>query len=114
MIPKSSRSANANTTAAATATASGYETEPDEDMLTASAFTNALASLKSDICSKIEVAVSGIQTDIAAVRKDLTSSVAALQRSVDAQDGRLKEVERSATATSDSVPTLETVVIKLQ
>lgn len=49
---------------------------PGEDLLKASAFTNALDSLKSNICSKIEVAVGGIQADIAAVRGDQTPSVA--------------------------------------
>lgn len=77
-------------------------------------FTKALDSLKSDICSKIEVAITGVQTDIAAVKEKLTSSVAALQRSLNLQDDRLKDIEKSATEMSDKVTALETTVSKLQ
>lgn len=74
----------------------------DSDRLTAEMFTRALDTLKSDICSKIEVSISGVQTDIAGVKDKLTSSVAALQRSLSSQDEHLKDIEKSATETSDS------------
>ena len=82
--------------------------KPGEDMLMVSTFTKALDALRSDICSKIEVAVSEIQADTAVVREDLTSSEATLQRSVDEQG------EISATATGHSVSALETAVRDLQ
>ena len=57
-------SANANA-ANASATAEEAGTEPnyakEDDTLTAGVFTKALDALKSDICSKIETAVRGIQ-----------------------------------------------------
>lgn len=76
--------------------------------------TKALDSLKFDICSKIELAVGGVQADIAAVREELTSSVTSLQKTVDGQEGRLKELEASATVTSDSVSAIEVTVSELQ
>lgn len=109
---KSSRGANAN--AGASASPFFDRTVSSGETLTVSMFTSALDSLKSDICSKIEGAVSGLQADIAAVTDELTSSLATMQRSIDNQEDRLKEVEKSATATSDSVTALETLVNKLK
>lgn len=57
-----------------------------EDTLTAGMFAKALDSLKNKICTKIETAVSGIQTDIAGVRVELTSSVSSTQRAIDKHD----------------------------
>lgn len=76
--------------------------------------TKALDLLKFDICSKIELAVGGVQADIAAVREELTSSVTSLQKAVDGQEGRLKELETSASVTFDSVSAIEVTVSELQ
>lgn len=98
-LNKPSNKTTRGATGGANANASAPTEEPEpgcakeEDMLTAGMFTKALDSLKSDICSKIELAVGGLQTDIAAVREELTSSVATIQRSLEEQDGRLQEVE---------------------
>ena len=45
----------------------------DGDRLTAGMLTKELDSLKIDICSRIYLAVGGVQADIAAVREELTS-----------------------------------------
>lgn len=95
---RSTRGANGG----ANASTSTEDAEPgsprEEDTLTAGMFAKALDSLRNDICTKIETAVSEIQTDIAAVRVELTSSIASIQRVMDEHDGRLKEVELSATS----------------
>lgn len=76
--------------------------------------TKCLDSLKFDICSKIELAVGGVEAYIAALREELTSSVTSLQKAVDGQVGRLKELETSATVTCDSVQAMEVTVSELQ
>lgn len=86
----------------------------DGDRLTAGMLVKALDSLKVDICSKIDLAVGGVQADIAAVREELTFSVTSLQKTVEEQDSRLKDLETSATTTSDSMSALEATVTTLQ
>ncbi|KAL2082772.1 hypothetical protein ACEWY4_022590 [Coilia grayii] len=86
----------------------------ESEKLTAGMLTKALDSLKFDICSKIELAIGGVQADIAAVREELTSSVTSLHETVNDQGGRLKELETSAAATCDSMSAMKRTVSELQ
>ena len=55
-----------------------------------------------------------MQADIAAVREELTSSITTLQETVEEQEGHLKDLEKSATTTSEFVSALEIKVATLQ
>ena len=101
MKPPTGKSSNKAGACGANAGSPEESTEgSDGDRLTAGMLVKALDSLKVDICSKIDLAVGGVQADIAAVREELTFSVTSLQKTVEEQDGRLKDLETSATTTS--------------
>ena len=90
----------------------------DEDdsgsVLTPNMLTKALKSLQDSVFSKIESANQDLHTEIKSVRHELVTSIAGLQTALTTHEGRLGELERSATFTGDRVTELQTTVDRLR
>lgn len=82
----------------------------EEEEVTATMLRDMMQSLKADICHSIEEAVKGLQTDIAAVKSELSTTTGALQQSINLQEERLAALEDSATKTSDGLAEMEVTV----
>lgn len=102
--PKALRGASANQNANAN----------EEEEVTATMLRDMIQSMKADICNSIEAAVKGLQTDIAAVKSELSTTTAALQQTINLQEERLAAVEESATKTSDGLADMEVTMSALK
>lgn len=86
----------------------------EDEEVTATMLRDMMQSLKADICNSIEEAVKGLQTDIAAVKSELSTTTGALQQTINVQEERLAAVEDSATKTSDGLAEMEVTVTALK
>lgn len=86
----------------------------EEEEVTATMLRDMMQSLKADICNSIEEAIKGLQTDIAAVKSELSTTTGALQQTINLQEERLAAVEDTATKTSDGLAEMEVTVSALK
>ena len=82
--------------------------------LTPEMLTKALESLKESVFAKIESANKDLHAEIKSVKHELGASIDGLQTTLSAHDGRLTELEKSATFNGDNVAELQTTVDRLK
>ncbi|KAJ8358111.1 hypothetical protein AAFF_G00032810 [Aldrovandia affinis] len=70
-------------------------------------------SLKSDIFVKIDALSASLRSEISSVRQELKSSIEPLQRTVDAHEETVRDLERAATDHSTRIDELESTVSML-
>lgn len=99
-----------------------HSVDPDTPMTEAANATSILDapllqsmmdSLKSDIFGKIDALSTSLRSEISSVRQELKSSIEPLQRTVDAHEGTVRELERAATDHSARLSELEATVSML-
>lgn len=85
----------------------------DSEQLSFAAFTNAITTLKEDICTKIDVVAINLKAEISAVREEMRTSIASLQAVSDKHGAQLAELEKSAGFSGDILSELQVKVNQL-